>query len=200
MKIAELVNHCEVVVQPYDSINSIEKELVSNFYLIVKDNNRFMGILTLADVLISGHNLVVDCYSEKPLINGNEDAENVLKKMLNEKILVLPVIDDNGEYIGSVQLNMIFKQIWELTKSSVEINWTNVISNDETENRKHSFSMELFHNSRNPVQGILSSANMLRHSPGELEAEVLLKTIESNARILDSLITKLYEIHFNEHY
>lgn len=198
MKIAELVNTKEVVVHSFDSIASIEDELIRNAYLVIKDEDNFIGLLTPSDVLANGHNLVIDCYTKKPLVNGNMDAEKVMNMMFQEKLLVLPIVDDDNEYIGSVQLNSMLKDIWDIAKPNVNINWVNVIDNGEIDKNKQSFSAELFHNTRNPVQVILSAVSMLHTNPGEFEAKILLNSIESSARLLDTLITKLYSFHFDD--
>jgi CBS domain-containing protein len=195
MKIRELANRNEAVVQPYASIGSIENELIRNAYMVIKDGNKFIGILTPSDVLSSGHNLVIDCYTEKPSINENEDAESVINLMQKQGLLVLPVVTDGNEYLGSIQINAMLQKIWDITKPNVSINWINVLDNGEADKNKQDFSSELFHNTRNPVQIILSAVDMLRANPGSFEAKMLLFSIESSAKSLDALITKLYSYH-----
>jgi CBS domain-containing protein len=198
MKIAELVNKNEIVIHPFVSVASIENELIHNAYLVIKNENSFIGLLTPSDVLVNGHNLVIDCYTKKPLINGNMDAESVMNMMFQEGLLVLPVVDDDNKYIGSVQVNTMIKEIWDIAKPNININWINVVDNGEGDKSKRDFSVELFHHTRNPVQVILSAVDMLRSAPGEFETKVLLSSIESSARLLDSLITKLYSFHFDK--
>jgi predicted transcriptional regulator len=197
MKISELVNRNEVVVRPYTSIGSIEKELIGNAYIVIKDEDRFIGILTPFDVIASGHNLAIDCYSEKTPINGNEDAEEVMNYMLVRGIMVLPVVDDGNTYLGSIQIKTMLQKIWDIMKPNVNINWINVMDDGEAEKSKQEFSSELFHNTRNPVQVILSAVDMLRTGHDSFETKILLSSIESSARLLDTIITKLYSFHFD---
>jgi len=67
-----------------------------------------------------------------------------------------------------------------------------------SENGKASFSSDLFHNTRNQLQAIVSAVDMLRMAPGSFETEMLLKSIESNARLLDELITTIHASHFDQ--
>jgi predicted transcriptional regulator len=198
MKIRDLVNKHEKIVNPFSSINSIEEDLIRESYLVIKEDERFVGILTMADVLASGHNLVIDCYSEKPLVNSDEDAENVMNQMLLKKFSVVPVVDIENKYIGCAHVNTILSQIWEITKQQVSINWIDVTDPSQTETGKRVFSSELFHNTKNPIQVILSAADMLLSDASTFQSKMLLKSIESNARLLDALITKLYTVHFEE--
>jgi predicted transcriptional regulator len=198
MRIRELTNNTEVVVRPYASVSSIEEELIRNAYVVIKDEDKFIGILTPSDALASGHNLVIDCYTEKTLINGNEDAENVMNLMLKQGFLVLPVVNDDNQYLGCIQINTMLQKVWDITKQNVSINWVNVLEDGEAETNKQQFSSELFHNTRNPVQVIISAVDMLRSSPGAFESKMLLSSIESNAKLLDTLITKLHAFHFGK--
>jgi CBS domain-containing protein len=197
VKILELVNKDEVTVCPFDSIISIEDKLVGNAYLVVKDGTKFIGILTPSDVLVSGHNLVIDCYTEKPRVNGNEETEDIMNMMLMKGLLVVPVVDDDDEYMGSLQITSMLRRIWDIVKPNVIVNWINVIGDDSIERRKKEFSSELFHNTRNPVQVILSAVDMLRSATRDFDNKLLLSTIESNAKLLEELITKLYSSTFD---
>jgi CBS domain-containing protein len=197
MKIKELVNTKEKVISPFTSIASIETDLISNMYLVVKENGAFLGLLTPSDVLASGHNLVIDCYTQKPSIDGNEEAETVMNLMLRNGISVAPVFEDSNKYIGSILLNTMLQRVWDITKQNVTINWVNVIEDEEKEEDKQRFSAELFHNTRNPVQVIMSAVDMLRTPDDNFDRKLLLSSIESNAKLLDSLITRLYSYYFS---
>ena len=139
--------------------------------------------MTPSDVLARGHNLVIDCYTEKPTVNGNEDAESVMNLMLKKGILVLPVVDDHGDYLGSIQINTMLQKIWDITKQNVSINWVNVIDHGETDANKQRFSVELFHNTRNPVQAILSAVELLRSATGTFDTKMLRKFDRSERQI-----------------
>jgi len=82
MRIGELVSHDEIYVQPFTSVGAVEGKLEERGYVVVMDQGKFVGVLTAADALSSGHNLVIDCYREKPLIRADEDAELVMSRML----------------------------------------------------------------------------------------------------------------------
>jgi CBS domain-containing protein len=198
MKIRELVNRTEVTVAPFASIDSIEAELIQNAYLVIEEDGRFIGLLTPSDVLARGHNLVIDCYTEKPPINENEEAEAVMGAMLRGGPSVAPVLSDEGRYLGSVQIKSMLQQIWDITKLNVSVEWVNVIGDVEMERNKRDFAAELFHNTKNPLQVIISAVDMLRASSNGLESKILLGSIESSARLLDELVTKLHASHFKE--
>ncbi len=198
MKIRELINKNETVVEPLTSVAAVEGRLILDSYVVIKDGGRYVGILTPADALANGHNLVVDCYTEKPMIDGNEDAEKVMNLMLKRGLFVLPIRDDDKNYLGCVHIASMLEQIWTITRPSVNVSWVNVIDDPDSELGKRSFVSELFHNTKNPLQVMLSAVNMLRSYPDGVERNLLLNSIEANVKLLDELITKLYEFHFSK--
>ena len=80
--------------------------------------------------------------------------------MLSEGLQVVPVVDEEAAYIGSVQTSQILRRILEITKRADEVKWVNVVGDASFENTKNSFSSELFHNTRNQLQAILSAVDM----------------------------------------
>jgi predicted transcriptional regulator len=198
MKIGELVSHDEAYVQPFTSVGAVEGKLAARGYVVIMDQGKFVGILTAADALSSGHNLVVDCYREKPLIRADEDAELIMARMLREGLQVLPVVDDKADYLGCVQTSQVLRRVLDITKQTATIELKSVNLDESSENGKESFSSDLFHNTRNQLQAIVSAVDMLRMSPGAFEREMLLKSIESNARLLDELITTIHASHFGQ--
>jgi predicted transcriptional regulator len=197
MRIGDLVSNDEVCVSPFTSVDAVEGKILERGYLVIKDQGKFIGILTADDVLSSGHNLVIDCCRKKPLVKADEEAERVMRRMLSEGLQVVPVVDEEAAYIGSVQTSQILRRILEITKRTDEIKWVNVVGDASFENTKNHFSSELFHNTRNQLQAILSAVDMLRAAPGAFETQLLLESIESNARMLDELITTIHSSNFD---
>jgi signal transduction histidine kinase len=91
----------------------------------------------------------------------------------------------------------VLRRVLEITKRTDEVKWINMVGDAGFEDTKTSFSSELFHNTRNQLQAILSAVDMLRAAPGAFETQMLLKAIESNARVLDELITTIHSSHFD---
>lgn len=198
MKIGELVSHDEAYVQPFTSIGAVEEKLAARGYVVIMDQGAFVGVLAAADALSSGHNLVIDCYREKPLIKADEDAELIMSRMLREGLQVLPVVDDEASYLGCVQTSQVLRRVLDITKQTARIDLTSLALDASSEGGEGSFSSDLFHNTRNQLQAIICAVDMLRMAPGTFETEMLLKSIESNARLLDELITTIHASHFDQ--
>lgn len=101
MKIKHHVQKMFKTTDGYAEIDSIEKSLIDNSFLVVLDEGLFMGILTPIDIIESPHKLVIDCLHDKPRIDCKQDIESVLKVMKESQNFVLPVFDSDV-FIGIV--------------------------------------------------------------------------------------------------
>ena len=101
MKIKHHVKKTFETTDAYAEIDSIEKRLRENSFLVVLDEGAFMGILTSSDIIESKHNLVIDCLHDNPRIDCEQDIELVLKVMNDSHNFVLPVFDGDV-FIGIV--------------------------------------------------------------------------------------------------
>ena len=101
MKIKHHVKKTFETTDAYAEVDSIEKRLRDNSFLVVLNEDSFMGILTPSDIIKSIHKQVIDCLYDKPRIDCEQDIELVLKIMKDSHNFVLPVF--NGDvFIGIV--------------------------------------------------------------------------------------------------
>jgi len=191
------INKDEIIVHPFSSVASVEQLLIENGYLVVKDGTIFHGIITQSDVIQTGHNLVIDCISDKRPIHGDEDIENVVHRMEQEKQHAFPVIDEEDEeYIGTITFERILKELHAMGKPPVEVLIQNVVGVHDIEEVKQRFINELSHNMKNPIQIIYSSINLYRNAKGEAEKSILLDSIYNSTKKLDEVVDKLFIKYF----
>jgi two-component system sensor histidine kinase/response regulator len=112
MKIKHFVQKTFVTVDAYAGIDSVEKRLRDNSFLVVLDEESFIGILTPIDIIESPHKLVIDCLHEKPRIDCEQDIESVLAVMKESRNYVLPVFEGNV-FIGLVLQTTITDFLFE---------------------------------------------------------------------------------------
>ena len=186
----------EVSVEPFIGVASVEEPLLKNEYLVIREGERFHGVLTRDDVIRKGHNLVIDCLTPKSAVNWNEDLFDVLRTMRSRGEFCLPVFDDGGRYVFTVTRLAILRAITEMEDYSPSICLHNIVGSGDLEQSKRAFFRELFHNIQNPLQIIQSSADLLASSNHAQENEIYRKAILSSATKIDTIITKLYERYF----
>ena len=135
-------------VLPFVGINSVEKALLKNEYLVVINNNKeFQGILTPFDLIKRPHNIVIDCLTEKEHVSADETITSVFDKFKKNHCSALPVFKEN-RFIGIVEKHNI---IDELRIKTNELYDRSIISH----NVKNSFLNNLAHEIRTPLNGVL---------------------------------------------
>ncbi|MDJ0763595.1 MAG: ATP-binding protein [Myxococcota bacterium] len=85
-------------IAPHDSVVSIECRLLQDGFLVVKNNEDYIGILTVEDMIKNPHLLVVDCLSDRPRVVDSQTLEDVLALMEQGSHRFLPVFRDEVFY------------------------------------------------------------------------------------------------------
>lgn len=198
MSVKTIIDRDEFVIEPYTSIGSIERELLEREYVVIKDEDKFIGLLTVSDVVKHGHHLAIDCYTERPFLNADDQIDNAISIMNTYRSTVLPVRDNNNKYMGSITEKRIFGEIIERLRNTVTIEITNVVGDQDLENAKQTFLTDMYHNTKNPIQVIYSSIHILKTSPSEIEKESLFDSIQKSVKQIDILINTLFQEYFHK--
>lgn len=102
MKAGFLVEQTFPTVPPHTGVRSIEKQLLRDGFSVVKDRDRFVGILTPADLVRSPRQLVADCLQDRPYASADDELESILALMTRNTTAVLPVFRD-GTFLGIIR-------------------------------------------------------------------------------------------------
>lgn len=191
MKITNFIERDEYVTEPYTSIYSIEKELFNRGYIVIKEDKKFIGILTICDLAQNYHQLVIDCYTPKPILSLHTSIDHAIQVFQNEKQMVLPVMDEQSQYLGSLTFIRILKEILYSFRGYVNIEIKNVIGDHQFESAKHQFISEMMHITKNPIQVILSAVDLLKEGINKEDFIILLNAIKTSAEQISVLFDKL---------
>jgi len=174
MLIQKLVRKDFKVITPYQSIQSIKGDLADKNALIVMEKGKYLGLLTLRDVVIKTHNLVIDCVLPKPIVRSHHFLEDVLKIMVAENTEALPVVDE-GNFVG-----VVFKTDLML-----------LLCKTNEERQEH--IRTIVHDLRNPIANIASLTEMLKFGLDDDKQELIKHTqnacIFANDIINDLLVS-----------
>lgn len=192
MQVKYLLPTEEVSVPPFTSIALVEPALLKNTYVVVRDQVRFHGVLTQSDVLSRGHQLVIDCLTPKKSIRETDEVDKVIDLMLEEAQSVFPVFDHLDQYVGSVTYLGLIKRIRGRCKTRFKKK-PEVPS--DPERARQTFLKELYHNTKNPIQVIYSSLNLLKEIRECGDNSLLLESIERSTRQIDSVINQLSQTY-----
>lgn len=198
MEIKPFIETDEFIVDPYTSVNRIEKELFEYGYVVLKDENKFYGILTIRDLAQNYHQLAIDCVTPKPEVSISCSIDTLIKLFLDSKQMVLPVFDEFNVYKGSVVFRKLLKEIVFSFKGHVSVEVKNVLGDSKTENAKYHFISEMLHNTKNPLQTIISATHLIEEDPLREDAIILLNAIRASAEQISTIFDKLLYQYLKE--
>lgn len=77
----------------------------------VTDNGRFVGVIAEEDIFnLDNYDIKlrnISLHFENNYVNGSQYIFDVLKMASNQKLSIIPVIDESGQYMGSITQNDI---------------------------------------------------------------------------------------------
>ena len=177
-------------VKPYEGVNSIERALLENHFLVVIDNdNNFYGILTASDLIQHPHKIVIDCITKKESLTVDDTLSSTFEKFYSNQSFVLPVMDGNN-FVGIIDKNQIIK---ELDIKVHKLYDKSLIS----EKAKSCFLNNLSHEIRTPLNGILGFIDIiaqLNTDDFSIECREFSDTIRKSANHFLMIMNDLIEL------
>ena len=80
---------------PTAGVSSVETELLAHGYVVVRDGDDILGILTPEGVVEKGHLLVMDCMRVVPSLSVAQDAWQALETMRHGNFRAMPVFQEH---------------------------------------------------------------------------------------------------------
>lgn len=174
-------------IEAYTGVNLIGDMLSDYNYLVVFDNETFMGILTHADLVERPHKLVVDCLSNKTQLNVDDRISTALEQFSRYRSSALPVFENN-QFMGIVEkqkiISSLFYKIDELYQKSLI-----------SEQIKTHFLKNLSHEIRSPMNAIVGFLNIISElkldefrADGPKHFEIVKTTSDHFLQMFDDLV------------
>ena len=207
MKVEHLVRRNYQIASPYRGIDSIRKQLLDCYAMVVQDDEEFYGVITLHDIGHSAKILIIDCLIEKPIIDIEVSIDKAISIMNADHTTVLPV-SQNGKIIGLVfksdLLNFVLDYNTDL-QNEIKLRTFELEKVVATKNLLYSI---IAHDLRSPFNSILVLSNLLCknvHKYDLEKTEEYLNIINSQAnnayRLLDDLLvwssSQIEQLAFN---
>lgn len=182
-------------VSPYIGTERARKLLLHKKALVLYEKGKYVGVVSSHDLVKNNHNLIIDCYTEKPTIDYTCDVIEALDIMRNNDIEVLPVQK------GNILFGLIFKNdlLEYLKENTIELEAKvhertiqlekAKIKAQEGEKLKSAFLANLSHEIRTPLNGILGFSEILisKELP-EDKLQTYLKIINQSCRQLFTML------------
>lgn len=187
MEIKEYISGSYPKVTQYEGISSIEERLLENEFLVVVDNEEYVGILTPWDLIKRPHKIVIDCLTIKEPIMADDTIISVFEKFQRNRCLVLPVFHGN-EFLGIVEKNNLINKL----KGKVNQLYDNLVI---SQNLKSSFLNSLSHEIRTPLNGVLGFLELMSDLDvegfkinGESHLDIIKKSADRFLSIMNDLV------------
>ncbi|HEY9170291.1 MAG TPA: ATP-binding protein [Lutibacter sp.] len=196
MKIAHFIRRDFLTVNPYLGINAVKNQLLDYLAVVVQDDKGvFYGVLSYHDIAKNPKALILDCISNKEMIDGEFSVEDAIFKMDTANTDVLPVAV-NKKFEGLVYKNELYKYI-----SDYNLELENIIKERTKELEEAIATKDLMfsiiaHDLKSPFNVILGFTGLLKGKLREMDfekAEKLIYGMNTQARntynLLEDLLT-----------
>jgi signal transduction histidine kinase len=202
MKVKYYYSEDYLTTSIYAGVNSIEKNLHKNQYLVVlNESGEYYGLLTTNDLILRPHKLVADCVEKTQNILQTDDSiATAYDVMVVSKLHYIPVFENN-----------IFKGILSLEKIAKAINayyrhvdYSNLKSKQqldllkkkakESDKIKEDFIRNISHEIRTPLNGLVGFSSLISQHVNTEENKRYAGYIEECSTKLVNTIENILEI------
>ncbi|SNR35760.1 ATP-binding protein [Lutibacter flavus] len=163
MKISHLIRRDFLTINPFYGLNAIKKELIERRALVVQDENKFYGVLTINDLVANPRVLVIDCLSIKKMVDCEQSVKEVLWEMKITNTDVLPVSEE-GNLIGLVFRNELYNYVSEYNLELETIIQERTKELKKTLETKDLMFSIIAHDLRSPFSSILGLTDLLKRN------------------------------------
>jgi signal transduction histidine kinase len=161
MKVEHLIQRDFITVNPYLGIIAIKKQLIDYSAVVVQDENQFYGVLTPKDIVQNAKTLIIDCITDKTVIDCECTVEQALIIMNDSKTDVLPVRKDE-KIIGLVFKNNLYNYIAEYNiQLEVDIK-KRILELEKAVTMKDMLFSVIAHDLKCPFNAILGFSQLLK--------------------------------------
>lgn len=175
---------------PFKGVNEIEEELINRrFFIVMEESDKYMGMLTVSDVLARKKKLVADCLLPKPSLSPDSTIDQAMNLLFTTKLPALPVLDKNQNFYGVLSQDKLIGTLGQLRNKDL-IKTENAPSHEKI---KEEFIRNISHEIRTPLNAIQGLSEILIYSDLSNEdkmkfAALLHAKTDELLHLVDSLI------------
>ncbi|MGQ1889877.1 ATP-binding protein [Thermophagus sp. OGC60D27] len=175
---------------PFKGVNEIEEELITQrFFIVMEETDKYMGMLTVPDVLARKKKLVADCLLPKPSLSPDSTIDQALNLLSATNLPALPVVDQNQKFYGVLLQDKLIETFNEIQNNKKTV----TEENSSHERIKQEFIKNISHEIRTPLNAIQGLSEILIYSDLSNEdknnfASLLHAKTDELLHLVDSLI------------
>jgi len=186
------------VVSPYLPSEEAAEMFKKQQYLVVREEDNYLGLLTPKDLSFNRKVLIGDSIKTKPSVGSMESVPKAVTKLLDSGFNALPCIDESC-FTGVFTEERAFSWMCgKMHNEEIKVNFTNLIGEERAEEQKARFLSELSHQTRNPIQILYSGMDLLSETALTIEQQDILKMMLTSTAKMETLMSELFAEYLDE--
>ncbi len=179
-------------------VRAAEKLFSNHTCIVIRDESRFVGLLTPKD-LTHKKTLIGDCMVAKPSIQIGDSIDTATRLLIETGYRALPCFDADGRFLGVVTIEHAFEYLCQsLALDSVPVEVKNIVGEMSLEQTKVEFFGEMSHQTKNPIQVILSAMDLLLSQNLKPDQIRLIASAVRATMQLNAVISELFAKYFQD--
>lgn len=158
------------VAAPFEGTHAVKQSLLAGRAVVVMEDENFLGILTLPDLISRPHHLVIDALTPKPVVDVADAPLSVLMLMVKNHFDFLPVMYD-GAFCGVVsRRQLVLTFLYDPPPAPAELAAEPVSLPKEELCFKNKFLTVIGHDIKNMFSQVLGSLELLDRKLENMDA------------------------------
>lgn len=167
MSLKRFVSQNYHLANPWQGTDDVRAVVLSGKPVVVKDEEKFWGVLSLLDLASRPHKLVADVLTTKPAIDLLAPAQETLLLMMQHNYDYLPVMHA-GEFMGIVERAVLVSDCLS-NGTDWHSKQDRIIELEKILSIKDKFLLILGHDIRNLFSQVLGSLELLQQQHNQLD-------------------------------
>lgn len=161
MNLTDHLTHNYQVAGPYQHVHEFKNYLLSGDPVVIREDGRFLGILTLHDIVSKPNDLVIDSFYDKPGFQHTDDILPVLLYMYRHNYEFLPALEGR-EFRGVISRQQLSLSFFGGSEEGSDSSLNDLVLQLKKEiSLKNKFLAIIGHDVRNLFAQVLSSLELL---------------------------------------
>lgn len=191
MNIRDYLTASYPVVHPYDEIKTVESLFDTKGYIVVVDElHKYFGILTPFDILKEEKKSVIECLTNKEIVQTDDSLALIMDKFYSPPTEALPVFKDDT-FLGILEKKIVHKKLMDMLNS---LSKESIYSREAWSSFLRNFTQEVKTPINQTLDFMSSMANLTPSEMKSVNCEKFFTTIKKSSEQLLTVMNSISEL------